>query len=77
MTEWISVEERLPDLREPYKGSRLSSEPVLIWNGHYVSVGEYEETYKTRKLRWLGRYGRITKVTHWQPLPARPKASHD
>lgn len=72
---WISVDSRLPDLREIYKDSPRESGMVLIFNGHYVSIGKYAETYKKRSLRWEDRFGRLAVVTHWQPLPAPPKDS--
>jgi hypothetical protein len=71
--EWISVEDRLPPMREVYKGSPLTSGSVLIFTGYWVSVGVYEETYAKRKPRWQDeKLNRVTNVTHWMPLPEPP-----
>ena len=72
-SEWISVKERLPDMKEMYLGGHLTSGNLITFNGHYVSMGEYYETYSKRQLRWRNSTGRVTKVTYWMPLPAPPK----
>ena len=72
MSEWISVKERLPDLREVYKGSPLESGDVLIFQ-HYVTIGRFGETYGKRKRRWTDARQYVCKPTHWMPLPEPPK----
>jgi hypothetical protein len=71
--DWISVDSKLPDLRESYKNSPLTSGRLLIWTGAYVSIGRYEETYTKRLPRWLDVSGRVVVVTHWMDLPSGPK----
>jgi len=70
---WISVKDRLPELKESYSGSPLRSERVLIYNGHYVDLGKIEESYKRRVRSWKDSTYRIACVTHWQPLPEPPR----
>ena len=43
MSEWIKCSERLPEMREIYKGSPLTTGMVLTFNGYFVSVGLIEE----------------------------------
>jgi hypothetical protein len=71
MSEWISVDERLPDMHEVYKGSPLTSGYLLIFNGSNVTIGEYEQTFSKRKPRWRSHYG-VISVTHWMPFPHGP-----
>jgi len=71
--EWISVKERLPELTPIFKDGPRSSGLVLVFSGHYVFCGKYEETLTTRKARWESVHGRLMHVTHWMPLPEPPK----
>lgn len=73
MSEWISVDSRLPDMREIYKDSPRESAWVLIFNGHYIWWGKYGETYAKRIPRWVTFGERFIKVTHWMELPKEPK----
>lgn len=73
MSVWISVKERLPEMKEPYPGGPMNSGNLLLFNGHYVTFGRYEETYKKRDRVWKGRFGYNENVTHWMPLPEPPK----
>lgn len=67
------MKERLPEIEPIYRDGPRSSGYVLIFNGHYVSVGKYEETYTKRVPRWEGQHGRVCDPTHWMPLPEPPK----
>ena len=71
---WIPVGERLPEIKEAYKGGPKSAR-VLIFNGHYVCEGRYEESFAKRIPRWKDNFDRVCKATHWQPLPPPPAAS--
>ena len=72
--EWISVEDRLPDNKE----HDWVLAQVVEDNGymHIPKVMEYrqlrndwfEETYG-----WLSEHNGLFSVTHWMPLPERPK----
>ena len=57
MSEWISVEERLPDKSGTYlvvkRGERFST--TLYWGGIAEDI-----------VFWLDY------ITHWQPLPSPP-----
>lgn len=69
--KWISVAERLPELRDTYEGGPKESEPVLAFE-NWVEIARYGETFRTRKPRWATLHRRITP-THWMPLPDPPK----
>jgi len=72
--QWISVDERIPEMRKPYGSAPfLESERVLATNGHYVFIAKFAETYRQRKKRWEDHTGRVADVTHWMPLPEPPK----
>ena len=72
--EWISVKDRLPDNKE-YDWVLAQ---VVEDNGfmHIPRVMEYrqlrndwfEDTYG-----WLSEHNGLFSVTHWMPLPERPK----
>lgn len=72
MSEWQPIEtapiqEFKPDLwytnHSPY---------VLVWDGHNCVIASYQYTSKG-KGRWIA-HGRIWGgISHWQPLPERPK----
>lgn len=71
MSEWISVKDKLPEIREAYTGGPRESTTVLCFSG-FVCTGRYGETYRTRRTRWDTQFG-VREVTHWQPLPDPPK----
>lgn len=58
MSEWISVEDKLPE-------KTLS---LLIFNGSFIDIGCFfcDEYFITDK-------GSVLDVTHWMPLPEPPK----
>ena len=74
LQEWISVKDRLPDNKE----HDCVLAQVVADNGymHIPKVMEYrqlrndwfEETYG-----WLSEHNGLFSVTHWMPLPERPK----
>jgi hypothetical protein len=72
ISEWIDASKELPEMHEIYTDSPKTSGNVLIFNGHYVSIGEYTETYGQRKPRWVNCIKRVANVTHWMPLPKGP-----
>ena len=69
-TDWIPVEERLPE----------ADAPVLCWY-EYFRYGEYNQMYRTYGIgycingRWCGEVsnGRNAKVLAWMPLPEPPE----
>ena len=76
--QWISVEDRLPDIIEWSPGSVAGiSDPVLVY---LDSEGESGSRMEVWSLRRGGRGDRTSlywdwdspKVTHWRPLPAAP-----
>ena len=61
MTEWISVEDRLP----------VDTETVLITHRGGVSFGWFNGVYWERGA--ATKHKPIKTVTHWMPLPEPPK----
>ncbi len=60
-TEWISVEERLPESRK-----------FVIVCDEYGNVGEAYFYKQDRKFEWVDDEERVF-ATHWMPLPMPPK----
>lgn len=71
MSEWISVEERLPEA-----SSGTESVNVL---SHSEECGACEAFYCHNDEEWYSAQGEMidpygdNPVTHWQPLPEPPK----
>ncbi len=61
MTEWISVDERLPE----------ENIRVLVCCQTKKGVRSINIAYQTYKF-WHG-YGSMSGVTHWMPLPEMPE----
>ena len=65
MNEWISVEDRLPEL-----DTRVI---VFTTNGWVVEMTYNSNKYARRnpkpRFEWHGSPGYSNTVTHWQPLP--------
>lgn len=69
--EWISVEERLPDLI-PCNAGTAYSEAVIIWtSGRKAMIGVWDgEDFLCAADYWDAEGER---VTHWMPLPPPPE----
>ena len=66
MSEWISVEDRLPDNHQRVIGIGFDYGDIKN-NRHYV-VCEYFDGI------WMGgEYEEFEYITHWMPLPEPPK----
>ena len=78
--KWISVTERLPELRMWESGSLASSNVLFVTEDKTIHIGYVMEDFNIgdngclKIDRWfmLGGY-RIENVTHWMPLPEPPK----
>ena len=67
MSEWISVDEHMPEITEGLQCSRA----VLVWQPEYQNI--FEANWDRRKWQIFGAFGRVVEgVTHWQPLPDPP-----
>lgn len=53
---------------------RPHSPRLLVWCGRWAEIATYDYTERG-KGRWLDVTGRVTKPTHWMPLPNAPKES--
>jgi len=69
MSEWISIEDRLPDDDKNYY------ETVLVYC-QYAACKECDVAYFNDYGDFIDeKHGQIVPVTHWQPLPQPPKVS--
>lgn len=75
MSEWISVNDRLPIT--PVDGQSFESVEVLITDGKYVHVSEFKAGGITKVWSEFSIYGPIARsqITHWMPLPSPPEDS--
>lgn len=61
MSEWISVEERLPG-------------PETCWPILVVNLDDYGDKLVTTMFHLDARLARKFRVTHWMPLPEPPSS---
>jgi hypothetical protein len=64
MSEWISVDERLPE---------VSHREIACWNGKWSRVGFFLDSRKHGVSFFSPHDDRLTGITHWHPLPEQPK----
>lgn len=64
--EWIKVKDKLP----VNEIANLSAS-ILLYDGEYVDVGHYDFT--KMEFENYGEFLRSEFVTHWMPLPDKPK----
>lgn len=80
MSEWISVNDRLPQRKDVMIATlayQNSSDYVLVYIDNLtwpyrrtlVTVGRYDYDAE----RWVMKAAHNWKVTHWMPLPEPPK----
>ena len=68
MSEWISIDERLPDNQETVL-VWCYDEPMLAWNansGRWLKIQACQSYDR-------GHDSLLNHVTHWQALPAPPE----
>lgn len=68
-SEWVSVEDRLPELKQGV---------LVCLNNGFITVAYLIETESHRKWQIFGDLDTFLvdykdKVTHWMPLPEQPK----
>ena len=72
MTEWISVNDKLPTSGELV----LVSSMDLLTNKHgwfYLArYTDYFDGIKFSEKRWFTKGCLLGRVTHWMPLPSKP-----
>jgi len=67
MSEWISVEDKLPAIAE------WSGDKVLVYTEEgNICTGMYEGEPDTS---WPDKYEDSGYITHWMPLPEPPKTN--
>lgn len=82
--EWISVNDRLPELHDEEFLDEVTGEsvrykeskPVLIWlgKGGFMDIGIYEKSDAIDDFCYQGVQA---TVTYWMPLPEPPKEATD
>lgn len=74
MSEWISVKDKLPEIKRLVLVCNPRSIPttygMLINNAPSWAIND-EPDYSMCKI------DRVSFVTHWQPFPAPPKVKHE
>jgi hypothetical protein len=66
MTEWIRVEDALPEI----------DKCVITWNTHCARMGYYDPHTAVRT-GWRDDECIDMRVTHWMPLPNPPQNQFD
>jgi len=64
--KWISVEERLPDIKPGYD---YSERVIVVDKNKYI----YNSTFWEFSQTWEDDEKNVEDITHWQPLPKPPK----
>ena len=84
MSEWISVEERLPDFKHGSGYVLVACDGGNVDKSFFTMNREYLSTLKTSGRYSRSRQGKQSgyfevshsygyKITHWMPLPDAPK----
>jgi hypothetical protein len=74
MSEWISIEERLPILEHKIGVLKKSNLLLLVTETENITIG-YRSVIKfgeSEKGNYIDQRGNIIKITHWMPLPNLP-----
>lgn len=72
--EWISVEDRLPEVEEHRYGAE--SHAVLVANKDGVDCGYLTRFRRDGQMHWVTNDSTVSDeihgVTHWMPIPEPP-----
>jgi hypothetical protein len=73
MSEWVSVDDRLPLVA--VDGQSFATVEVLVTDGDRVFSTEFKAGGIPRAWTEFDGYGAIARsqITHWMPLPGPPK----
>ena len=80
--EWISVEERLPEIERQSEYGHCKTFIAAVECDHWKKPEVWALQWESRKLRgeWIGRwkwndrlFPSMWRVAHWMPLPAPPE----
>ncbi|MDH5183396.1 MAG: DUF551 domain-containing protein [Gammaproteobacteria bacterium] len=74
MSEWISVKDRLPIIKDAALGSRYSDSVLVNVDGNLQYVAwlvDLDSSGEPCEPTWISD-SPIDDVTHWQPLPEPP-----
>ena len=73
MSEWISVKDRLPEIKE---FDDMVSESVLVCSGRTSMAVAWMSNIFNESGKWASDgdvLSAIGEITHWMPLPVPPK----
>ena len=78
MNEWISVKDRLPEVRigQTWRGLAANAERQEVFQLAEFLIS-HEDFYRhTVDYKWHTEYGDAPEgyITHWMPIPKSPKA---
>ena len=69
--EWISVDDRLPDLIPCSAGIAYSEAVIVLPSGRKETIAVWDGSTWIEQFDYCELWGE--KITHWMPLPLPPK----
>jgi len=78
MSDWIPIDERLPETKQYSYSSKLSKQVLVRGNGKYIYpwVSHIIADVHSDHWQWANTYNldheQAWSITHWMPLPELP-----
>jgi len=74
MSEWISVEDRLPEPDIEFHGSEFSHDLLIYSEEDGIMLGYYFFPWRNMSMKGFAvrKEGKFNNITHWMPLPEKP-----